>query len=330
MTDYERYFHPAQPPQPTPTATEEPAGDDAVADDVSAAGAQQAINPAAVKGCLLLCHGMAEHQARYFPLVRYLNQHGWHVATYDHPGHGESARVTATQGQLGAQGWQAMTDRLQDMLAFVAAQAGDVPLWLVGHSMGSFTVLDYATRFPLPDNLRGLVLIGSDSPQASAVTPLKWLSRWLIRRRGADAVSPLLQKLTFGAFNKRVPDAETEYDWICSARPVVDAYQADPLCGFACSVGLWHELSKTLLRLHNNAGLRRLPEHCQVIVMAGGQDPVGRFGAGPKQLVQRLRQYGPGAELKLYPTLRHEILNETDNRPVWADLQRMVADFTQR
>lgn len=322
MTDYERYFHPA-----LHAADEANGGDDNARGD-AVARTHTTKDPKAIKGCLLLCHGMAEHQARYFPLVRYLNLHGWHVATYDHPGHGETARANATQGQLGDRGWQAMTDRLQDMLAFVAAQAGDIPLWLIGHSMGSFTVLDYATRFPLPKNLQGLVLIGSDSPQASAVTPLKWLSGWMLRRRGPNSVSPLLQKLTFGAFNKRVPDAETEYDWLCSARPVVDAYMADPLCGFACSVGLWNELSKTLLRLHNNTGLGKLPAGCQVIVMAGGQDPIGRFGAGPKQLVQRLRQYGPGAELKLYPTLRHEILNETDNRPVWADLQRMVADFT--
>ncbi|TGG91511.1 alpha/beta fold hydrolase [Natronospirillum operosum] len=277
------------------------------------------------RGCIVICHGMAEHHRRYDAFARYLAERGWHVLTYDHPGHGAGA---STLGDLGPSGWNAVTDRLTVMLAHAADRAPGLPLWILGHSMGSFAVLDYATSLTLPDTCRGLVLVGPDSPQTLPTRALQALTGLLKWRQGASAVSPLVQKLTFGQFNRSVASARTESDWICGDPAVVDAYLDDPLCGFACSVGLWHELSQVLLRLARNSTLQRLPAGCQVLIMAGGRDPVGRFGKGPRTLAHRLRQHGPGAELKLYPTLRHEILNEKDKALVWADVQKMVADFT--
>lgn len=279
------------------------------------------------RGCILICHGMAEHHHRYTELAHYLNQRGWHVLTYDHPGHGADS---AHPGYLGNAGWDAMTDRLTIMLGQVKAHAGDLPLWLVGHSMGSFLVQDYASRFSLPDNCRGLVLVGTDSPQWLPTVLLRTVSGWLVRRHGARHVSPLLHRVTFGSFNRHFKPNRTDFDWLCSAPETVDAYLQDPACGFGISAGLWHELSQVLLRLRRRQTLNRIPSQLEVILMAGGKDPVGRYSEGPRALARKLRACGPGAELKLYPTLRHEILNETDKKLVWADLQRMVSDFTPR
>lgn len=279
------------------------------------------------RGCILVCHGMAEHHHRYTALAHFLNDHGWHVLTYDHPGHGAECK---SPGYLGPNGWQAMTDRLSTMLKRVEEQAGDLPLWVMGHSMGSFLVLDYASRLPLPERCRGLILVGSDSPLRLPTLSLSAISRSLKAKFGSTHISPLLQRLTFGAFNKKFAPNRTDFDWLCSDPAVVDEYLQDTACGFGCSVSLWHEMSRVLLRLGANKTLAAVPRQLEVLLMAGGQDPVGRFGKGPRALAHRLRQHGPGAELKLYPTLRHEILNEMDKRLVWADLQRMVSDFTPR
>lgn len=279
----------------------------------------------APRGVVVLCHGMAEHHARYTPLAHFLTEHGWHVMTFDHPGHGNK---TDQLGYFGPAGWDAVTDRMSVMLAEATRRAPDVPLWLIGHSMGSFAVLDYACRFPLPQQCKGIGLIATDSPLPIASLALSAVTRLLGALRGETNSSNLLRALTFGAFNRAFKPARTSDDWICGDAVVVDAYQADPLCGFDCSIALWAELSQVLRRLGSNRHLQQLPKECQVILLAGGKDPVGRFGKGPRALTQRLRKLGYSAELKLYPSMRHEILNEKDKSLVWADLQRMVSDLS--
>lgn len=277
------------------------------------------------RGIIVICHGMAEHHQRYHDFARFLTTHGWHVLTYDHPGHGAQAK---TLGYFGPSGWNAMTDRLTVMLAHATQEAPDLPVWILGHSMGSFLVLDYATTMPLPEQCRGIVLIGTDSPALGPTWALSLVSRLVRKRFGPKHVSPLMHRLTFGAFNRSVSEPRTDFDWICNNPEVVDRYIEDSLCGFGCSVDLWCELSQVLLRLRRNKTLARLPTQCETLILSGGRDPVGRFGKGPRELTSRLRRFGPGAELKLYPTLRHEILNESDKQVVWTDVQRMVSDFT--
>lgn len=276
-------------------------------------------------GTMVICHGMAEHHGRYAGFADFLSRQGWHVLTYDHPGHGRQAK---TPGHLGNAGWSAVSDRLTVMLAHAAEQAPELPLWVLGHSMGSFAVLDHAAALPLPANCRGLVLIGSNSTDAAGSFVLNRLAALLSRRYGSDHVSPLIQKLTLGQFNRPFAPTRTESDWVCSDPAVVDDYINDPCCGFHCSVGFWQEFSSVLYRLSHNRTLRQLPAHLQILLLAGGRDPVGRMGKGPRQLAARLRKHGPGAELKLYPTMRHEILNEKDKAIVWADIEKMVADFS--
>ncbi len=277
------------------------------------------------RGTFLIAHGMAEHHGRYVDFARFLAERGWHVLLFDHPGHGRQA---AQPGNLGKSGWGAVTDRLTVMLAHASEQAPDLPLWILGHSMGSFAVLDHATSMPLPANCRGLVLVGSDSPIGCAVYVMNRLSALLRRRYGDAHVSKLVDRLTFGQFNRAFAPNRTRFDWVCGDPDVVSAYVTDPLCGFDCGVGFWHEFSRVLLRLSRNSTLRQLPQDLQILVLAGGRDPVGRFGKGPVALTRRLRTHGPGAELKLYPSMRHEILNERDKAIVWGDIEKMVADFS--
>ena len=279
----------------------------------------------APRGTVLICHGMAEHHGRYADFAHFLAARGWNALTYDHPGHGRQAEKP---GHLGRSGWGAVTDRLSVMLAHAEAQAPELPLWVLGHSMGSFAVLDHAATMPLPANCRGLVLVGTDSSTLGAAFSLNRLTAFMVRRYGADYVSPLVNRLTFGQFNRAFSPTQSRFAWICADPGVVRDYEADPLCGFDCTVGFWHELSLVLGRLARNRTLQQLPPHLQTLILSGGRDPVGRFGKGPTALARRLRTHGPGAELKLYPSLRHEILNEKDKAIVWADIEKMVGDFS--
>jgi alpha-beta hydrolase superfamily lysophospholipase len=268
---------------------------------------------------------MSEHQGRYHPLAQYLAHKGWHVTTYDHPGHGSSADIL---GHLPNADWTLVENRLHRAITMANEQAPDQPLWLLGHSMGSFTVLDYALRHTLPPSCQGLILVGTDAPLRSASLALHQLSRWMVQRYGQAAISPLLTQLTLGWFNRRFRPTRTASDWICSNPAVVDAYLADPLCGFELSAGFWQAFSQVLVRLSQPKVVHQLPKDLQVLIWAGGQDPVGRFGTGPQQLVRRLRQANISASLSMYPTLRHELLNEVDHSLIWRDLELKMRGYS--
>lgn len=275
-------------------------------------------------GSLVICHGMSEHQGRYRPFAEFLARQGWHVTTYDHPGHGASADAL---GHLPNADWTLVESRLTAALQHSLDHAPDAPLWILGHSMGSFTVLDYALRHPLPSQCQGLILVGTDAPLWVTSVALQKISQFLAHRHGQETTSPLLTQLTFGWFNRRFRPTRTASDWICSNPAVVDAYLQDPLCGFELTAGFWQAFSRVLVRLSDPKQIQRLPKSLQVMLWAGGQDPVGRFSAGPKQLAETLRKAQISTSLNLYPTLRHELLNEVDHPLIWRDLELKMRGY---
>jgi alpha-beta hydrolase superfamily lysophospholipase len=141
------------------------------------------------------------------------------------------------------------------------------------------------------------------------------------RRLGGRRASPIMQRLSFDEFNKAFAPNRTACDWLSRDEAEVDAYIADPLCGFPCSVHSWHSLLRALFVISDPANQARIPRTLPVLLVAGAQDPVGDFGAGVRRLVDAYRRVGlKDLTMKLYPGARHEILNETNRDEVEADM----------
>src|SRR5690606_18119795 len=94
---------------------------------------------ASIKAAILLLHGMQEHNGRYNDFADYLKTRGYAVLTYDHIGHGRTAK---TKDQLGFfrrnQPGDRLVEEAERMASFLTQRFPDVPLVLMGHSMGSF------------------------------------------------------------------------------------------------------------------------------------------------------------------------------------------------
>ena len=273
----------------------------------------------AVRAVLLICHGMSEHAARYQPLALQLAQHGIAVYAHDHRGHGPHA---ARHGWFSAEnGWNKVVADVECVRQFVASQHPAVPLILLGHSMGSFIARYYFLQYGA--QVDGLVLSATGYRQR----PLAWLLRQLARlagRLGGDDVpSGFMARLIFGSFNLGFFPARTKTDWLSRDTAQVDAYLADPLCGFDPTPGLWADLFGGIIALEGGEARAsdNLPRHCPVYLLAGSRDPVslGRLALG--QLEIRYRAAGLlNVSSKVYPGGRHEMFNETNRDAVVADL----------
>ncbi|WP_097461612.1 alpha/beta fold hydrolase [Mangrovitalea sediminis] len=282
-------------------------------------------------GVVHVCHGMAEHAGRYEELAKCLSECGLVTIAHDHRGHGRCVATGMAGLYADDDGWSRVTGDVGDVQAYIAKEYPSLPVFLLGHSMGSFIVQGYLIENSPPPSLTGLILSGSNLDKPVRLKVLHHLVTLIRLWRGKHGISPLIHKLTFAAFAKSVSGAETEFDWLSSDRSEVQDYIDDPLCGFQCTVQLWHDFTGGLATISQPANLAKIPTALPVYLLAGERDPVGAFGTGPRLLAEAYRQAGhTDVELSLYPSMRHEPFHEHEHEAVFADLWNWLERHLRR
>ncbi len=271
------------------------------------------------RAVLQIVHGVAEHMGRYDRFARFMADRGFLVVGADLPGHGK----TVTDGKFGCikgpDGWGRMTGNIRKLREMTTEVHPNLPYFLMGHSMGSFLVRTYLIDWP--GTVDGAILSGTGQENAFSVALGSFLSRLECLRLGPDGKSKLLDKLSLGAYNKQFAPNRTSCDWISSVPGEVDAYLADPMCGFSSSAGMFGEMMRGLGYIADRENLQKMDTGTPVYFFSGGSDPVGASGAGVKKVFSYFKNAGcTDLERKLYPGGRHEMLNESNRAEVLADL----------
>lgn len=144
-------------------------------------------------------------------------------------------------------------------------------------------------------------------------------AKLVCRRIGERTPSEKLQNLVFGSYNKRVEHPRTAYDWLSRDKGQVDAYLADPNCGFTVSCGLLRDMLGGIAWIQKKENLKRMCKTLPVLFVAGGDDPVGNYGSGVKNAARAFTGAGmEQVDVKLFPLCRHEILNEINREEVYS------------
>ena len=252
-------------------------------------------------GVVVLVHGMGEHLRRYDHVASALTAQGFEVYGHDHRGHGASLARNHEPGQLGPNGWSALVDDLNLVIAQAKSDHPGLPIVMVAHSMGSF-----ATQQFLLDH-------GADV-DAVALTGTAAL----------DLLEPALDlsgDLDLSAFNAPFQPARTDFDWLSRGESVVDAYLADPLCGFGIDNASAKEMFVGARRLADPAEVARMPHDLPMYVAVGSKDPVNGGLTLLWALIDRYRAAGlTDITVRVYDDGRHEILNEINRAEVIDDL----------
>lgn len=262
---------------------------------------------------LQLVHGVAEHIDRYDDFARFLNGHGVIVVGHDHLGHGKSLPEGGTPVYFGdGCTWDTPVNDIYVLHTRLKEQYPQLPLLLMGHSMGSFLSRTYLVRYP--GTVRAAVLMGTGW-QKRAVLDGGLALADLLARRDPAATNDMVSELAFGAYNKTFKPNRTAYDWLSLDQENVDAYIADPMCGHDATVGLFREMLRGIRFNQRRENLRRMDGSIPVLLISGEDDPVGGMGEGVRRTYQAFRDAGVAdCTLKLYPKLRHELLNERAQR----------------
>jgi alpha-beta hydrolase superfamily lysophospholipase len=266
----------------------------------------------------MIAHGMAEHSERYARLAQTLVDQGYGVYALDLRGHGRTAQH-GVQGHFADQdGWQKVVNDLHSLQQHIRQQHPQSPIFLLGHSMGSYIGQAYLLQHSA--DLQGAILSGSNYQPVALYKVAGLIARFERLRQGPIGRSALLEFLSFGSFNKAFKPTRTDFDWLSRDPAEVDRYINDPLCGFRCTNQLWIDLLGGLQDITKPENLARIVKTLPMLVVGGACDPVSD-GKRLNDLAFALRQSGnPSVALKIYPDARHELLNETNRDAVTADL----------
>lgn len=275
---------------------------------------------------LQIVHGMAEHVERYEEFAEFLTQRGILVTAEDHLGHGGSAMQGEPYGYFCSQDPATVVVRDVHRLKKMTQEAyPGIPYVILGHSMGSFILRNYLCRYG--SGIDGAVIMGTGMQPAALLTCAKLLVKLQKLIFGEKHVSTLLDKMAFGAYNKKIQNPRTKFDWLSVNAENVDKYMEDPLCGFPFTVNGFETLFELIARLNVPANLETIPKSLPLFMVSGQEDPVGDYGKGVELAHDSLVVAGlQNIQLKLYPGDRHEILNEEDRQTVMEDIYGWVKD----
>lgn len=266
------------------------------ADGASIAAYRWAATGVRPKAILQIAHGMGEHARRYPGPLAPLMAAGFVLYAEDHRGHGYTAPSRDALGDFGENGAEAVVGDIAQLNFIARAEHPGLPLILLGHSLGSFFAQAYV--FDHGGQIDGLVLSGTAA--------------------FGDRTGPAkrLDEIGEGGAKPRTP-----YDWLSRDEAEVDAYIADPLCGFSRHPDNAASFARVAARLREEAEIAKIPKALPIYVFVGDKDPINQDLALLKPLIDRYQAAGlEDLEVKIYPGGRHEMLNEINREQVVADL----------
>ena len=277
------------------------------------------------RAILQITHGMSEHIARYEDFATFMCDHGIMVIGDDHLGHGRTMHMNGGKpGYICAHHGDTVMVRDEHRLKkLVQNEYPGVPIFVLGHSMGSFIIRNYMYRYGT--GINGAIIMGTGMQPRSLLCVSRAMAAVSGFILGDDHIPKVINSMAFGAYNKRITDPQNDFEWLSRDKENQQRYIDDPDCGFTFTVNGFKVLFKLMWKLTDSENLSKMPKSLPVLLVSGEEDPVGNYGEGVRQVCDSYVNMGmEDVTLKLYPDDRHEILNELNKEEVYSDILEWI------
>ena len=270
---------------------------------------------------LQIIHGMQEFIDRYEEFANFLAEKGILVMGNDHLGHGGS--VTAGKGTYGffckddpATVLVRDAHRLKKM---TQEEYPGVPVFILGHSFGSFVAREYITRYGT--GINGAIIQGTAAMPIGTVKSLSTLVSVLQVIFGTKYRSEMINNMAFKGYLKKIPDHKTKFDWLSHNEESVNKYVADPRCNFVFTLNGFKTMAELLTRIQDVDRMEDIPKNLPILITGGAEDPVGSYGEAFSKLydIYKNKLEIKDVELKIYDGMRHELQQEIGREKVYED-----------
>lgn len=270
------------------------------------------------KAVVQIVHGASEHFTRYENFINFLNKNGYICIGGDILGHGDSCHAKEHYIYF-------EKDEAYESITIVKDYAEknypNLPLYLLGHSMGSFLarklLLDYPKSY-----VKGI--ISGTTTMAPFMTGTAVFLGGLTRLfRGPRGISPLLSELGMNGLPKKMIKAGKLADgelWITHNPEIAKYYKESPICGEDFTVAAYQGMFGWIDYVSRAKNLKKGDMSTPILFIAGSDDPLSNFGKDIKTTVDLYKKVGyEYVESIVYDGMRHEVLNEIGNQKVYGD-----------
>lgn len=260
-----------------------------------------------IKGYFQVVHGMTEHIGRYHEFLLEIAKNGYIAFAFDNLGHGYTAKDKTELGYIAKKnGYKLLCSDVFEFYNAVKNEYGEYPHYLMGHSMGSF-IVRYASVFVKQPTKLIVMGTGGKNPLASAgILIIKILKLF----KGDRHVSKFIDDMAFGSYNKKFEKEGSNRSWLTTDETVRQKYDKDEFCNYRFTLSAMQDLITLNKEVNLSKWYKNFPKKLPVLLVSGGDDPVGDYGKGVLEVYKNLKENDCTVKVKIYENARHEILNE--------------------
>ena len=271
-------------------------------------------------GVIQICHGISEHIGRYDDFAKFLASNGFVVAGEDHLGHGKSVSTSNKLGYFAEYGgWELVVGDMRKLYERLKEQYFNLPIFIYGHSMGSFLARTYIIRYH--DGPDGVILSGTAQMSSIKLSTFISVANGMIKRNGASFRNERLAQLLYVSYNRHCKQNKTAYDWLSRDNSIIEEFENDTDCGVTPTAALLRDMLTGIKYNSSLKNLDRMNTDLPVYFISGDDDPVGDYGKGVLTTYNSFLKAGlSDVTLKLYHGARHDLPRETNREEVFEDI----------
>jgi alpha-beta hydrolase superfamily lysophospholipase len=279
------------------------------------------------KGVVQIIHGASEHFARYGVFAEFLTKNGFVVIGSDILGHGLSTPTTDFVHFADKGGADLAFESVTLVKDTIAKTYPKLPVYLLGHSMGSFLARLMILKYP--DFYQKAIISGTAHTPKMLTGIGMFLCNTIEAFKGPRHISPLIQSMAIDSCPAKLRKdgiiKDRDVEWLTKNVEIQNYYHDSPMCGQPFTVSANRDMFSWIRFIDNTNNIKKGNLAMPLYFMSGAVDPLSNYGAQVTELVALFKKVGyQNVTLKLYEGDRHEVLNELDNQTAYHDILQFI------
>lgn len=272
------------------------------------------------KGVIVFHHGMRDHKDRYRAFAKAATARHYDVLIYDAACHGDSIHLPSERGtSRQAPFRQVLLADCQHALYLAQEKSGGLPVFLAGHSLGSFVIRNLIAKPPVP--LAGAILLSTGQAPRLLIRLAHFAAQASATLTGIHRRNELTVYFGMWLINTPFIPVQTHFDWISRDRKAIIDFTFDPKCRFTYTNRAFQGIYELIFHSDYFTAKSATDRNLPILFLSGTCDILGAFGYTIPLLVKRAEKNGfRQIESRLYLGARHDLLHEINRETITEDL----------
>lgn len=278
-----------------------------------------------VKGIIEVIHGMNEYIKLYEEFAKTVLDDGYIVCGIDLLGHGASIIDKDHLGYFADDKKMSKDIIVDDIIEFsekIKEIYKNIPIYLMGYSMGSFITKLVASKYS--NNLNGIILIGTGYYSPFKMGFAKFIASYLAVGKTYNDRNVYLYNKVIKNQNKKFIEKDPG-SWLTSDIEKRKIIVNNPAMSNRYTINAYYGIFDIIQNSNKKALIKLTKKDLPILILSGKDDPIGHFG---KDIDIIKKQYNKNDNINVitrtYNAMRHNLLRERDNDIVINDILKFL------